>query len=148
MLPALNDRAFLIRQAQAAAPDTSQCMMQYQTLDLSQVDLSFAGRLREGNPSLEAIRRLRAADPVFLVRKGERWLIHDSAGIPVGRLAQSYAPPPGAKFVRGTAAAILVRRREESDSAYQHRLERDRWDVVLPELVFRLTAECSRSHEP
>ena len=65
MLAALNDRAFLIRQAHAAAPDTSQCMMHYQTLDLSQVDLSFAGRLREGNPSLEAIRRLRTGDPVF-----------------------------------------------------------------------------------
>ena len=54
----------------AAAPDTSQCMMHYQTLDLSQVDLSFAGRLREGNPSLEAIRRLRAGDPVSLLRNG------------------------------------------------------------------------------
>ena len=50
LLPALNDRAFLIRQAHVAAPDTSQCMMHYQTLDLSQVDLSFAGRLRDGNP--------------------------------------------------------------------------------------------------
>ena len=98
MLAALNDRAFLIRQAHAAAPDTSQCMMHYQKLDLSQVDLSFAGRLREGNPSLEAIRRLRTGDPVSLVRSGDRWLIHDGAGTTVGRLAQSYQPPPGARL--------------------------------------------------
>ncbi len=136
MLPALNDRAFVIRQAHAAAPDTSQCMMHYQKLDLSQVDLSFTGRLREGNPSLEAIRRLRTGDQVSLVQSGDRWLIHDSAGRAVGRLAQSYEPPPGTGAVRGEAAAILVRRREDSDTEYQDRLRRDRWDVVLPELVF------------
>lgn len=136
MLASLNDRAFLIRQAQASAPDTSQCMMHYQTLDLSQVDLSFAGRLHEGNPSLEAIRRLRTGDPISLARRGDRWLIHDSAGMPVGRLAQSYEPPPGTDFVRGEVAAVLVRRREDSSTDYQDRLRRDRWEVVLPDLVF------------
>jgi ATP-dependent DNA helicase RecQ len=138
ILAELNDRAFLIRNASGSPPDTSRCMMHYQTLDLSQVDLSYAGRLREGNLSLEAIRRLRAGDPVSLARRGDRWLIHDSAGVPVGRLAQSYAPPPGGEFVRGEVAAVLVRRLEDSEIGYRDRLQRDRWDVVVPELVFRL----------
>jgi ATP-dependent DNA helicase RecQ len=139
ILAELNDRAFLIRNASGSPPDTSRCMMHYQTLDLSQVDLSYAGRLREGNLSLEAIRRLRAGDPVSLARRGDRWLIHDSAGVPVDRLAQSYAPPPGSEFVRGEVAAVVVRRREDSDIEYQDRLRRDQWNVVLPELVFRPT---------
>jgi ATP-dependent DNA helicase RecQ len=137
MLAAANDRAFLIRRANGRVPDPSSCMMRYQILNLSQVDLSFAGRLRDGNPSLEAIGRLRTGDPVFLTRSGDRWLIGDSAGTPVGRLAQSYTPPPGTEFVRGEAEAVLVRRREDSGVEYQAHLQRDRWDVVVPELVFR-----------
>ncbi len=61
MLAAANDRAFLIRRTNGRVPDTSSCMMRYQTLNKSQVDLSFAGRLRDGNPSLEAIVSAPAA---------------------------------------------------------------------------------------
>jgi ATP-dependent DNA helicase RecQ len=111
--------------------------MHYQTLDLSEVDLSYAGRLGEGNPSLEAIQRLQAGDPISLGRRGDRWLIHDSAGTTVGRLARSYEPPHGTEFVRGEISAVLIRRREDSETAYQDNLRRDRWSVVVPELVFR-----------
>ena len=139
MLAALNDRAFLIRQAHAAAPDTSQCMMHYQTLDLSQVDLSFAGRLREGNPSLEAIRRLRAGDPVSLSRAGTDGSSTTAQGRPLAGLRRATSRRPAADFVRGEVAAVLVRRREDLDIEYQDRLRRDQWDVVVPELVFRPT---------
>ena len=137
MLAGLNDRAFLIRQAHAVTPDTSKCMMHYQTLDLSQVDLSFAGRLREGNSSLKAIRQLRTGDPVSLVQDRDRWVICDKVGTTVGRLARSYQPPLGTTFERGEVAALAVWRKENSEIQYQDRLQQDRWNVVVPEFVFR-----------
>jgi ATP-dependent DNA helicase RecQ len=103
------------------------------------VDLSFAGRLNEANPSLDAIQRLQAGEPISLGRKGDRWHIHDSAGTSVGRLARSYEPPPGTEFVRAEVSAVMVRRLDDSEIGYRDRLQRDRWHVVVPELVFRAT---------
>uniref|UniRef100_A4WZ79 UvrD-like helicase C-terminal domain-containing protein n=1 Tax=Cereibacter sphaeroides (strain ATCC 17025 / ATH 2.4.3) TaxID=349102 RepID=A4WZ79_CERS5 len=38
------------------------------------VDLSFAGRLKDGAPSLAAIAETAVGDPVTLSRHGDRWL--------------------------------------------------------------------------
>ena len=55
VLSGISDSAFLIRRAGSEAPDTSGCRSHYQTLDLSRIDISWAGRLGEGNASLKAI---------------------------------------------------------------------------------------------
>jgi ATP-dependent DNA helicase RecQ len=39
-------------------------------------------------------------------------------------------------FVSGQVKAVIVRRREDSEPEYQATLRCDRWEVVLPELVF------------
>jgi ATP-dependent DNA helicase RecQ len=136
MLTAASDRAFVIRNVVGPAPDTSQCMLEYHTLDLSQVDLSFAGRLGNGNPSIRAIQRMRTGDSISLARIGDKWLICDSAGTAVGRLAQSYEPPEGANFVRGEVGAVLARGRKDTKFEYKEWLRQEDWEVVVPELVF------------
>ncbi|WP_246249312.1 RecQ family ATP-dependent DNA helicase [Chelativorans alearense] len=136
ILTSVHDRAFLTRGSAAGAPDTSRCHNHYQTLDMSQIDLSFAGRLKTGHPSLAAIRRLRVGDEVKLDRAGNRWLLLDREGNTVSRLSQSYKPPEQAVFARGQVVAVTVRRREDSDAQYHATLLQDQWEVVVPELVF------------
>src|SRR5690606_15603740 len=118
----------------------SACGRHYQTLDSGQVDLSFAGRLTSSSPSLAAIQRIRTGDPVRLQKNGERWSLIDRDGTAVGRLARSYAPPRGAVFLDGYVTAAITARRGDSEAPFHHLLRRDRWEVVLAELVFEAAA--------
>ena len=136
VLSGISDPAFLIRRAGHEAPDTSCCRSQYQTLDLSKIDISWAGRLGERHASLKAIEDLRVGDAVRLKQEGGRWFLTDGAGVAVARLARNWGPPPDVSFRIGRALAITVRRREDGEAAYDHLLRRDHWEVVIPELVF------------
>jgi ATP-dependent DNA helicase RecQ len=100
------------------------------------VDLSFAGRLKPGNPSLAAIAAARPGDPVHLIRDGDRWRIDNAQGQTLARLSRAFAPPEGTTILRGEVAAILNWRCEDGDEEFNHLLRRDAWEVVLPELVF------------
>lgn len=136
ILDGVNDEAFLIRGRKQDSVDVSDCRKLYQTLDPSEVDLSFAGRLGDGNSSLRAIERLKADDPLLLTQKGDQWMITDIDGTSVCRLAKKFRPPAGMKFLHSNVYAISTRNREESAEEYQAYLKRDVWSVVLPELVF------------
>lgn len=108
----------------------------FQSPEARKVDLSFAGRQRANHPVLDAIRVARIGDPIALVREHDRWHLKDATGCTLGRMAQSFAPPPNTKFISGEISAILVWRKEDGDEAFHHLLQRDAWEVVLPELVF------------
>jgi ATP-dependent DNA helicase RecQ len=138
-LPNLNDRSIAVRSVDEARLDGSGCGRVYQCLDLSQVDLSYAGRLGNRHPSQEAIRRLTTGSPIKLVHAGNRWLITDAAGATVGRLAQKYQPPKGHRFIHGDVIGVIVRRKEDSAEEYHASLKLQSWEVVVPELVFERT---------
>ncbi|HWL69450.1 MAG TPA: RecQ family ATP-dependent DNA helicase [Geminicoccus sp.] len=121
------------------APDTANLpsrMHQYQSPDLSLVDLSWAGRLRAGDPSLAAIAAAKAGDPVTLVRTGDGWMIRDVLGRPLGRMSRAYSTPEGCEFRRGEVGAIICWRKTDSKEEFRERIRREEWEVVLPELVF------------
>ena len=109
----------------------------YRTLNPSEVDLGFAGRLAGGHRALRSLDRIPAGASVGLKQNGDRWLIVDRDGVSIGRLARKFAPPEGAAFVEGSAYAITMRFRSDSAEDFQSQLRRDRWSVVLPELVYR-----------
>ena len=100
------------------------------------VDLSFAGRQRNGHPVHDAIAAARIADPVTLLNERDRWHLQDSRGRILGRMSKSFAPPLRTRFIRGEIATILRRRKEDGDDSYHHMLRRDSWEVIIPELVF------------
>lgn len=81
--------------------------------DAKLVDLSFAGRLRSGDPSLAAIAAASPGDPVQLIRVGDRRRIDNAKGQTLARLARAFAPPDGKIVVRGEVAAILHWRRQD-----------------------------------
>ncbi len=112
----------------------------YVSAEARMVDLSFAGRQRHGHPSIAAIAEARIGDPVTLVRDREQWFFKDMKNRVLGRMAKSFAPPPGAQFLRAEVTAILRWRKEDGDEAYHYTLRRDEWEVVLPELVFEIVS--------
>lgn len=125
--------------ARRVTPDTAalpRARLHYVSPDPKLVDLSVAGRLQAGEPSLVAIVAARPGDPVHLIRDGGRWRIENAEGQTLARLSRGFAPREGTTFLRGEVAAILPWRREDGDEDYHHLLRRDAWEMVLPELVF------------
>lgn len=137
ILDGINDSAFLIRRGADAVPEISDCQQVYQCLSLGDVDLSFAGRLANDNPSLSAINELRVGDPVHLEKADDRWVMTNQTGVTVGRLSRRYEPPGDVAFVDGQVFAIVTRLRDDSSEQYQRYLRRPRWEVVVPEFVFK-----------
>jgi ATP-dependent DNA helicase RecQ len=101
------------------------------------VDLSFAGRLRDGDQRLTALETLSAGDPVRLKQLGEGWLISDHNDVTIGRLAKKFKPPEGATFVAGSVFAICTRYRSDAAEEFQAQLKRDQWSLVMPELIYQ-----------
>ena len=121
------------------APDISalpKLRHRYVVPDPKLVDLSWAGRLPGGHPSLAAITAARVGDPVTLTCEGDRWLIQDAGGRTLGRMSRAFNPPEGMVLERAEVAAILIWRAEDGDEAWSHLNRRPEWEVILPDLVF------------
>jgi ATP-dependent DNA helicase RecQ len=108
----------------------------YQMPDLRAVDLSWAGRLGIGHPSLAAISAAKAGDPLRIVRDGTAWMMQNLHGQALGRMARSWSPPDGLNLLRGEVGAIVRWRKSDSQEEYRAHLRRDEWEAIVPELVF------------
>jgi ATP-dependent DNA helicase RecQ len=108
----------------------------YRRLSLRDVFLSYAGYRDQHHPVHRAIANLATGDPIYLKPGPNRWQILDSSGTVVGQLARSFAPPVGMRCVSATVLAIVKWNRDNSEPEYQKGLRCDRWEVVIPELVF------------
>ena len=125
--------------SRSAAPDLSNFpdpRRYFQSAEARLVDLSFAGRQGHNHSALGAIAAAKVGDAISLICEQVRWEMKDKEGRTLGRMAKSFSPPPGTKFIRGEIAAILRWRKEDGDEAFHHTLRRDAWEVVVPELVF------------
>ncbi len=107
----------------------------YRRLSLRDVFLSFAGYRRQNDPVHRAIAALAPGD-VLAVRVNKRWELLDRNGTVVGRLASSFAPPEGMHCAYATVLAVVSWDKEKSEPEYQDRLHSNKWEVVVPELVF------------
>ncbi|RAP41963.1 hypothetical protein BYZ73_06280 [Rhodovulum viride] len=110
---------------------------QYQVPDLTSVNLSCDGRLRDGNATLGAIAAAKVGDPVTLHLQGGKWRILDGQGRVLGCMARTWAPPEGTGTVSGRGGAVIRWRKTDNDEAFQTCIRRDEWETILPELVFR-----------
>ncbi len=127
----------LRRPAPAAAPGEALETAVYQVPDLKTVDLSWAGRLIPGHHSLAAIAAAKVGDTVTIAHDRQAWILRDSQGRPLGRMARSWSPPPGLRFVSGEIGAIIRWRRSDSGEEFREHMRREEWEVAVPELVFR-----------
>ncbi|KQP12691.1 RecQ family ATP-dependent DNA helicase [Pseudorhodoferax sp. Leaf267] len=106
-----------------------------QALTPADVDIGFAGRFGEGHAVHAAIARLAPGDILQLRTQDERRELLDATGQAVGRLSRGCRLDPAQQCVAVRVRAVLVRRREDGDAAYQEAMRCARWEVVLPELV-------------
>jgi ATP-dependent DNA helicase RecQ len=132
----IDDPSFLNRFPPKNPTDVSACSRVYQPLTLSNVYLDYAGRLPPGHPTLMALKRVAAGDPIRLKRRAGHWFVENSEGVALVRLAKDYSPPKGSEFIDGIVAAVIVRTGEEVNEDWRPYLRRNKWLVVLPELVF------------
>ena len=137
--------AILLRRITADTAALPGAQLRYMRPDPKLVDLSFAGRLKTGHPSLAAIAAARPGDPVHLIRDGGRWRIENAEGATLTRRSRAFSPPNGATYLHGEVSAILNWRREDGDEDDNHLLCHDAWELVLPEMVFEAGAETVRA---
>lgn len=108
----------------------------YQAPNLKNVDLSWAGRLPGGHPSLVAIAEAKAGDPLRIVPDRRGWMMHDAQARALGRMAASWSPPEFHSILRAEVGAVVRWRKVDSQEEYRGHLQRDVWEAIVPELVF------------
>ncbi|RJE85468.1 3'-5' exonuclease [Paracoccus onubensis] len=109
--------------------------------DMALVDLSWAGRLRQGSPELRSISEACVGDSVTLTLEGDRWLLLDQHSRTIGRMSRNFVPPAGKELVKGEIGAIIRWKKSDNDESFQVHIKRDDWETVLPELQFSVTAK-------
>jgi ATP-dependent DNA helicase RecQ len=137
LLSGLDENAsVLMRSAAELASPTPELARRYVRATRGDVDLDYSGRFDPGHAVHAAISALAAGDGLSLAEAGDRFELFDGNGNRVGRLARAFAPPKGMVYVQARVAAIEGRRRDDSKADFQATLRSDRWEVVVPELVF------------
>ena len=109
---------------------------QYRRLSLRDVVLSFAGYRPAGHAVHRAIAALAPGDVLQVRSEANRWELLDGNETPVGQLASRFQPPSGMRCTHASVLAIVTWDKEKSEPEYRERQRCDRWEVVVPELVF------------
>ncbi|MER8983702.1 RecQ family ATP-dependent DNA helicase [Mesorhizobium sp. M0843] len=126
----------VLRRTAPGVTDSALPTAVYQVPNLKNVDLSWAGRLRTGHPSIASISAAKVGDPLHIISEGTTWTIHDAQGQVLGRMAKSWSPPERLSFLRGEVGAVVRWRKSDSQEEYRALLHRDVWEAIIPELVF------------
>ena len=132
-----NHPSILHRPPIAGPPPTPEMTTRYRRLSLRDVDLSFAGRQPASHPVQQAVTTLSPGDPLRVRTTRQPWALLDRTGNVVGRLAKGYKPPAAMRLQSATVLAVVTRRRADSKPQYQDALKCEKWEVVVPELVFQ-----------
>ena len=110
---------------------------QYRRPGLDEINLGFAGRHRARHPVHRAIAALMPGHPLEVrVDKRKRWELLDRSATVVGRLARAFEPPAGMRCVRAAVHAVVTWSRDASEPEFHDGLKCERWEVVVPELIF------------
>ena len=104
-------------------------------LTLRDIDLSYPDRAN-GDRVPDAIRELQPGDPLTIDQSVQPWGLWTPGGVLVGRLSrrsQQTMPnaPTGAEVM-----AVAAWDASKSTPEYRIGLRRERWEVVVPELIF------------
>ena len=109
----------------------------YRRPGLDEINLGFAGRHPVRHRVHRAIAALAPGDPLEVrVDERERRELLDRSGEVVGRLAHAFEPPAGMRCVSAAVHAVVTWSRDASEPEFRDGLKCDRWEVVVPELIF------------
>ena len=117
-------------------PPTPELACRYRRLTLRDVYLSFAGYKPPDDPTHRAIAELAPGDQLRVQPLSHRWKLRNYTGVAVGTLSRKFEPPSGMRCIGATVLAVATWSGDRADPQYQQHLKKDRWEVVVPELVF------------
>ena len=104
-------------------------------LTLRDVDLSFPGRA-SGPRVLDAIKELQPGDPLAIDQTSQPWGIRTLGGVLVGRLSRRSQQAMPNAAAGAEVMAIATWDAGKSTPEYRRSLNRERWEVVVPEFIF------------
>jgi len=137
LLDALPASACILRRSPTQLPEPiPELKRRYRRLELSEVNLGFAGDFVAKHKVHKAIEELNAGDAIDLRQSQDRWELVDKLGTTVGRLSKSFSPPKDMVCVSVKVAAIIQRQKEDAKPEYAARARSDQWEVVVPDIVF------------
>ena len=108
----------------------------FRRLSLKDVFLSFAGYRSPNHPVHRAIASLSPGDRLDVRSRSGRWELMHEKGMVVGKLASNFKGISDMNCTFARVLAIATWDRARSDADYRGRLKCDKWEVVIPELVF------------
>ena len=120
---------------QQVPPPPPEMMRRFNRLSLRDVDLSYIGRKHARHPVHRAISELKPGDPLRVRTGRNPWELITPDGETVGRLAKSYAVPEDPGETTATVLAVAVWEKAKSTPQFQKRINTDRFEVVIPEIV-------------
>lgn len=139
----LGNSSVILREPIGLLNEPAKISKRFIRLTLGDVYLDFAG-CRDALHSLHrSISALSSGDPLRTRVVEERWELLDSSGTVVGKLAKKFEPPDGMRCVSAAVFAVVVRGRDDSKPPYQDSIKCDKWEIVVPELVFESVGEPS-----
>jgi ATP-dependent DNA helicase RecQ len=128
--------SFLHRTPNALSKPAPELGRRYMRLTLGHVDLGFAGSYASDHKVHDAIAGLKAKDTIELLESNGKWQLVNKAGRSVGRLSSKFTTPKGMACISAQVAAIIQRRREDTSPQFLGRVRCERWEVIVPDLVF------------
>ena len=87
------------------------------------------------HPTHRAIADLAPSDQLRVRPKSDRWELRNHEGAVVGSLARSFEAPTNMRCAGAAVLAVVPWSRERSHPRYQERLNKDPWEIAIPELV-------------
>jgi ATP-dependent DNA helicase RecQ len=116
---------------------TAHFTRKYVRLTLKDIYMDYAGCFAPQSPIHEALAQLRSGDELQVHSTKGRLALCNDKGIKIGQLAKSYRAPLGMKLVSARVTAVIERHRGDSVAEYQKNIKSDRWEVVIPELIYQ-----------
>jgi len=99
------------------------------------VFIDWAGRLPARDRSVQAIEQAQVGAPVTISQMHGRWFVTDRQGRRLSAMRGDWAVPSGRRIVSARVGAIVTRHAHESGEEHRTKLNRELWEVVLPEIV-------------
>ena len=137
LLDGLPDSPALLRRPPTQwLPSTPGLHHRYILPSLREIDLGFAGRKSPGDAVHRRLAALHCGDTLQLAsdERGIRLLTEE--GHVVGSFSNKFLPPAGLGCIGAKVRAVIVWRKRDTPPEYLDRCRCERWEVVLPELVF------------
>ena len=132
----LDNYSVILREPIELSSEPVELRNRFTRLALSDVYLGFAGYQDARHPLHRSISALSPGDPLQVRIVNKRWELLDRAGTVVGQLAKRFTPPDGMRCDSATVFAIVAWNRDDSEPQYRDKIMCDKWEVVVPELVF------------